>query len=110
MELVPLPSRFAFGSELQAAAHQRPLSRSGAFNLAEALDALFEGFDKETRQRYSLVYGKMLGLAQDILGEGKCDVLLVHVFTCNTRTGACQQTGERSDLFLLYFRAIPSRA
>lgn len=88
MELGAFPGCLAVRSELQAPAHQLPLSVSGPLNLPQLFHAVHEGLDQKSRQGYALVYGKMFGLAQDVLRKGKGDVLFVHVFTCNTQTGA----------------------
>jgi len=46
MEVVALPGCLAVRSELQAPAHQLPLSVSRSLNLPQLFDAVHEGLDK----------------------------------------------------------------
>jgi hypothetical protein len=84
MEILSRPPDFAFRAKFQPTAHERALPLGSTAHLRETLDSLFQSFYEKAGQRNPTVNGDVLGLAEDFLGNGEGDILLLHVFTCST--------------------------
>ena len=102
MEILARPAGLALGSKREPAAHERALPLGGPAHFRKTLDSLFERLYEKAGQGDPPINSEMLGLAKDIFGNGKRDILFFHVFTCTTCPFSFQP--EANSLVPLPFR------